>query len=222
VPRLPDDVAAAGVELDSPVGRFNKRPAVAIGGGARGEDHLSAGVFLRHEVGDWILEADPALGAAEAREGSAGRGAETWVPVVQWLGQSITNGIVDLVVATAFVRILHRLRAWRDERRSQDRRSSIEVSRGGAALVAAAHVSEHFEENGTIVIEAVEEPTSITGRHVTELSYVGFEPWLVLLRNDTRRFRYVVVVMPDGTVAGALSVPFLPHEDVFLAPAEFG
>jgi hypothetical protein len=57
---------------------------------------------------------------------------------------------------------------------------------------------------------------------VREVSYVGIAPLVVLLRNDERRARYIVVVMPVGTVAGALRVPFVEFEDLFFRPPEFG
>jgi len=82
----------------------------------------------------------------------------------------------------------------------------------------AAHVAEEFRETGSLLVEAVEEPSSIAGWEVTKLSYVGLEPWIVLLRNEDERVRYVVVVMPDGTISGALRVPFLPFESMFLRP----
>lgn len=42
--------------------------------------------------------------------------------------------------------------------------------------------------------------------------------WIVLLRNDGAEVRYLVVVLPSGTISGALRVPFLPFESLFLRP----
>jgi len=221
VPRRPEWLPS-GVDLESPVGRFNVRPAVAVGTGEGGDDHPRAEEVVREKVGDWLLEDQPELGRAEARDGSMGRGAEGWVVVVQWLGEAISDGVVDVVVAAAFLRVLQRLKEWRGQRGANNLHASIEVSRGGAALVAATHVGEEFVESGTLVVEAVEEPSSIAGHEPTELSYVGVEPWVVLLRNDQDGVRYVVVVAPDGTISGALRIPFLPFEDIFMRPGQFG
>jgi hypothetical protein len=64
------------------------------------------------------------------------------------------------------------------------------------------------------------EPSSIAGHDITETSYVGLEPWIVLIRNTERELRYVVVVMPDGTVSGRLQISMLPYEAMFLRPSE--
>src|SRR5256885_8694671 len=64
-------------------------------------------------------------------------------------------------------------------------------------------------------------PICIAGYEVTELSYVGVEPWLVLLRNMEHEVRYAVVVFPDGSIGGRLRVPFLPFERGFVRPAMF-
>lgn len=126
------------------------------------------------------------------------------------------------MVAAAFVKVLQRLREWQGQRKEEEEPALIEISRGAAALLAAARVGEEFGEQGTLAIEAVEEPSSIAGNEVTELSYVGVEPWIVLLRNDERRTRYIVVVMPDGRLTGTLRVPFVAFEELFLRPPEFG
>ena len=70
-------------------------------------------------------------------------------------------------------------------------------------------------------MEAVEEPSGIAGRLVSELSYVGVEPWIVLLRNRKQLRRYVVVVESDGNVLGAVETPMGEWEHIFLpAPGE--
>ena len=94
------------------------------------------------------------------------------------------------------------------------------VSRGGAAALAAGDVADRFEERDPVEIEAVEEPSSISGRNVSELSYVGLEPWIVLLRNRERRFRYLVVVAADGEILGSVKTPMDEFEGMFLPHPE--
>jgi hypothetical protein len=218
VPRYPEEIRRLGIDPEYAGGRFNMLPAIALGTGEGGDDHPRAEDVIREVVGEWILEEHPQLGRGEGRDGSMGRGAEGWVAVVQWIGEA--DGVVDLVVAAALAKVLHRLREWRSEREAKNEPASIEISRGTAALVAAAHTAEAFREKGSLLVEAVEEPSSIAGWEVMELSYVGLEPWIVLLRNDNEDVRYVVVVMPDGTISGALRVPFLPFESMFLRPVQ--
>jgi hypothetical protein len=210
-------------ELEGPRGRFNVRPAVAIAFSEevwnRG-DSPSAEEALRQGGLDWLLEEDAALGPAQAVDGSAGRGAEGWIAVVEWLGDAVSHGVVDVAIGYGFARVVDRLRGRR-EAQPEDRTGGFEVSRGGAAVLAGVHAAETFGEGGPLEIEAVEEPSSIAGYEITELSYVGVEPWIVLLRNREARDRFFVVVMPDGTVEGALRVPFLPSEELFMRPSRF-
>jgi hypothetical protein len=138
------------------------------------------------------------------------------------VGDAISNGVVDVTVGYALGRVLDRLRGWRKEREEQGAPGGFEVSRGAAAMLAGGHVGEEFGEKGPLEIEAVEEPSNIAGYEPTEISYVGVEPWIVLLRNREAKVRYVAVVLPDGTVAGALRIPFLPFEEGFLGPTRFG
>jgi len=72
--------------------------------------------------------------------------------------------------------------------RQDDGRGGILVSRGGAAYLAVAEVAERFGEEGELEIEAVEEPSSIAGHDISELSYTGIEPWVPLLRDLRRRW----------------------------------
>jgi hypothetical protein len=87
---------------------------------------------------------------------------------------------------------------------------------GAAAALAVAEVAERFEERDRLEIEAVEEPASIAGQSVSELSYVGVEPWVVLLRNRERKVRYLVVVAPHWEILGALKTPMGEFEHVYL------
>jgi hypothetical protein len=219
MPRYP---AVIGSHGDSASGRFNTRPAIAIATGEQPEDdRVGAARVLREEVGEWILEPHPQLGQAEAVDGSAGRGASAWIAVVQWLGDAIANNIVDIAVGYGLAKVLNRLREWTAGRETEGKYGGITVSRGAAAALAAADVADHFDESGPLEVEAVEEPSSIAGHDITEISYVGLEPWIVLLRNVQQEVRYVVVVHPQGGIAGRLRVPFLPFEGGYLAPSVF-
>jgi hypothetical protein len=102
-----------------------------------------------------------------------------------------------------------------------DDRHRLHVSRGGAAYLAVAEVSERFGEKGALEIEAVEEPSSIAGRDVSELSYVGLELWVVLLLHRAERKRYIVVIQSrGGDVLGAMETPMDEFEEMFLPAPE--
>lgn len=223
MPEYPKELLSLGVDPNSFAGgRFTTDAAVAIATGEYGEgDDALAEKVIRDSVGTWLLEEEPGLGRAKAVGGSAGRGASGWVAVAHWLADAIANNVVDIAVGAALAKTLGRLREWRKQREAEGKHGAIEVSRGAAALVAAADVAEEFDEQGPLEVEAVEEPSSIAGRPVSELSYVGVEPWIVLLRNVEREVRYVVVVNPDGTIAGRLRLPFLDFEGMFRAESTF-
>jgi hypothetical protein len=90
-----------------------------------------------------------------------------------------------------------------------------------AAALAADHIATKFSDTGPLEIEAVEEPSSIAGVPASELSYVGIEPWIALLRNAEREIRYIVVIQSDGSVIGDLSFPMLQWDKLYLFPSDF-
>jgi hypothetical protein len=208
------------LDPESGSGRFAARPAIAIGTGEHDET-TSADKVIRDEVGEWILEEAPELGTAEPIGGSIGRGAEGWIAVVQWVGDALANNVFDIAVGYALARVMARLRKWKASREAEGKHGNFYVSRGAAAALAGAAVAEEFDEAGPLEVEAVEEPSSIAGWTVSELSYVGLEPWIVLLRNMNAEVRYVVVVLPDGSIAGQLRIPFLEFEAMFLRESRF-
>jgi hypothetical protein len=218
MPRYHD--ALHGVDPELGGSRFTTRPAIAI---AVGEypDGGDAEEIVRSDVGDWILAEQPELGAAAAVDGSQGRGASAWIPVVQWLGEAIANNVVDISVGYALAKTVSRLKDWANTRNTEGKPGRFNVSRGAAAALAAADVAEQFGEEGPLEVEAVEEPSNIAGQPATEFSYVGLEPWIVLLRNMIEQVRYVIVVLPDGSIAGRLRVPFLEFEAGYLPLSEF-
>lgn len=163
------------------------------------------------EPGQWE---DPVLGRALAHDGSIGRGASAWVPVVEWVGTNAAAGLLGALADRTATRMVAWLR-----NRMKDRRESatpILVSRGMAGRLAGEHVAGTFGDDGPLIVEAVEEPSAVMGAPVTETSYVGVEPWLVLLRNEERRIRYFVVVGPGGDIMAAAKTPFVEHEDYYL------
>jgi hypothetical protein len=223
MPEYPEELLNLGVEPDSFAGgRFTTDAAVAIATGEYGEgDDALAEKVIRESVGEWLLEDEPRLGRPQAVGGSAGRGAAGWAAVAHWLADAIANNVVDIAVGAALAKTLGRLREWRKQREGEGKHGGIEISRGAAALVAAADVASEFGERGPLEVEAVEEPSSVAGRPVSELSYVGVEPWIVFLRNVEQEVRYIVVVNPDGVVAGRLRLPFLEFEGMFRAESTF-
>jgi hypothetical protein len=102
-----------------------------------------------------------------------------------------------------------------------DDRHRFHVSRGGAAYLAVAEVAERFGEKGLLEVEAVEEPSSIAGSEISELSYVGLEPWVVLLLNRKDHKRYFVVIQSrGGDVLGSIETEMDEYEEMFLPPPE--
>jgi hypothetical protein len=87
-----------------------------------------------------------------------------------------------------------------------------------AAAVAADDVAESFGDDGPLEVEAVEEPSRVAGVAASETSYVGTEPWVVLVRNVEPERRYYVVVAPDGEIVGHIETSLLEWEMMFLRP----
>jgi hypothetical protein len=100
---------------------------------------------------------------------------------------------------------------------------AVEVSRGVAAGLAAADVAENFVEAGSLRgLRRSRSPRRSPAMTVTELSYTGLEPCgSCSSATWTLRSGYIVVVLPDGTIAGRLQVPFLPFEAGYLRPSRF-
>jgi hypothetical protein len=200
--------------------RFSRLPAIAIGipeedwGLEDYDERLAA--TLQAQFGDWILEEDADLGQPEAVAGSTGRGAAGLAAVVEWVAVHAAGGVVSAAAAMAFKRVVSKAR---DALKGRER-PRLHVSRGGAAYLAAADVADRFDARGPFIVEAVEEPSSIAGHDVSELSYVGIEPWVVLLRSNEDKQRYISVVEGGGEILGALAIPLGEWEEMFLPPAE--
>jgi hypothetical protein len=198
--------------------RFTTRPAFALTlpeeeWTDRGEGGPRAA--LRHNIGDWVLEEQEDLGRGEPVDSTYGRGASGIAVALEFVGLAALTGVISVSAGMAWRRLLERVgRSLQDDERPRH----VLVSRGGAAYLAAAEVGERFGEQGELIVEAVEEPSSIAGHEVSELSYTGIEPWIVLLRRDETLRRYVVVVAPDGEIDGALQTPMREGEPGYLLP----
>ena len=87
MPKLPDGMAEDGWDLESPGIRTTLRAALAIP--IREEEWATyegrPGEAIRDHVGQWILDEDLELGRGEAVDGAAGRGADAWLPVVEFV-----------------------------------------------------------------------------------------------------------------------------------------
>jgi hypothetical protein len=217
MPRRPEWLDA-NVDLEGPTSRFTLSPAVAMGfpEAEWGRVEAEAQEALRDDLGDWIFEEQDELGRAEARAGGVGRGAEGLAAVLIFIGLNAAAGIISVSAGLAWKRFLQRVRTSR----GGDARGLF-ISRGGAVLLAVAEVAERFGVDSDLELEAAEEPASIAGREISELSYVGFEPWVVLLLDRDRGRRYVVVVSGHGEVLGALDTAMDEWEAMHLpAPGE--
>jgi hypothetical protein len=91
------------------------------------------------------------------------------------------------------------------ERVDQARRGAHrvqQVSAGAARLLAIDHVvSSYPDELGPPDTEVIEERSSY--EPLVTLSYAAEDPWIVVLISASLRFRYIIVVMPDGAIADA-------------------
>jgi hypothetical protein len=195
--------------LEAPGSRFTTHAAIAIlsrcGRGDRYDpaigDTGDPSEVVRDAFGATPLS-DDALGQATVASGAVGRGASAWTPIVEWV---FTVGIPAILTSAAWdatkaagsaaARMVARLR---------EREVEFLVSRGYAGLLAIEHLLAEAAEDGVLGVEAIQEPSSLSGECLTEVNYVGADPWIVLLLNEDRTQRYIVAVAPDGSVLGAL------------------
>jgi hypothetical protein len=223
MPTLPE---GTNWDLEAPGSRFSSRPAFGL---PRGEqdwpgdlatDDVWAGI-VRAEYGAWLLdEEDPTLGKATLVRGEIGRGASAEMAVVEWLLEPIVKGVIQWVGVKAVKRVWQRARTGEEGETPTDEADtpkprSVLVNRGTAILLAAAAVQETFGEEGELALEAAEEPSAIAGRPTMEPNYVGLEPWVVLLRSQDARTRYVVVVEAHGDILGCLKTPMNEWESLY-------
>ena len=161
-------------------------------------------------VGESFLDDDPVLGQPEAINGASGYGADVWAVIVLWAAAGLVGGAAWDATKT----VARRLRERVDEAR-RGKQPALHVSAGAARLLAIEHVLDAYDDElGPLDTEAVQEPSDISGGAFVNLNYAAIEPWLVLLVSASRIFRYILVVMPDGSIAGALRVPLTTPEQV--------
>jgi hypothetical protein len=186
------------------------RPAVAIQVGREWSERSEhedgvAPTALTVEFGEGWLEDDADIGELRVLDGVRGRGAATWIPILEWLGLHAAGGVVGLgasqLAREGIRRIRDRVRAARSSGHK------VMVSRGLAAVLATEHVFETSDETEILQTEFVQEPSGIGGRPPSETSYTGLEPWIVSLVNESRRTRYLLVVGPEGDIEGCIRAP---------------
>ena len=212
---------------DAPESRFTRLPAIAI---IPDEETEAAAHQMRDRadprreavsrtVGDWILDGDADLGIPETADASSGRGAELWAIALLWLALRIVEGAVQEISWEATKRIARKLKETVDRvRRSQ---ASVHVSAGTARLIAIdAVLARYPDEEGPLDTQAVEEPSSMSGKSPCDLTYGPYEPWIVVLVDSARTNRYVVVVEPNGEVAAANRIALSSYESFVGAPIE--
>ena len=178
----------------------------------------SADAAVRMRVGDWLLASDLDLGPTRTVDGARGWGAQGWIPVVEWLGDAVGQGIVGAAVASAAAGVVHRLRrrfADGQVDTTDDPPLRFLISRGLAAAVAVDYIAQEFSVFGPLEVEASEQPSAIAGVPVFAVSYTGLEPWVILVVDRKSAKRYYIVVSPQGEILGAMQTDLLYWERFF-------
>jgi hypothetical protein len=205
-----------GVDIGQPGSRFTDRVALAIVT-REGIDYPAGGggdakAIVARVLKDVPKEETSTLGKRTAVDGSIGRGASGWVAVLEFALEASAGGVIAGAAWQGAKRAARELRDLLSRLRDDD--VHFFVSRGAAALVAIEYVVELGEE-GVLDIEAVTDSLAMAGRGPTELSYVGVEPWLVSLVNETRTERHIVAVSPRGNVLGAMRFRMSESESMY-------
>lgn len=214
MPILPE--AGKDWDLESDESRFTSQPAVVLLVGEVPERELgtaSAETVVKQRLdATEVLLADEDLGTPAVIDGSIGRGAEGWAPVLQWVAEVMATGIVGAIAYDA-VKLAARgtKRVFNRLKKSKTR---FYVSRGFAALLAVEAVVAKYP-GAVLSIEAAEEPSAIAGYPTHELNYVGIEPWIVFLIDFEARKRFIVIVRPTGDVIGITEFELEEYEDMY-------
>ena len=214
MPNLPHDW-----DPNQPGSRFTTRVALAIlsrpEGAPRHTTDSDVGPtreVMTDALGGSLVVGE--LGAGRAVDSSYGRGAAGWIPVVEWAAEALITGVIGNAAWDALKKTASEVRELTE--RLRERRVGFLVSRGTAALLAIGHVLRSGDESDVLDIEAVEEPSALSGEQAHELNYVGIEPWLVSLLNADRSARYLIAVSPDGAILGTLKLPLGELERAYL------
>lgn len=204
-----------GLDLQAPGSRFSNHVAIAVpsmhefGNRAELREPGIAEVALREKLGPRALDDADGLGTPEAIDGSWGRGAASWIPVLEFVGVAIAGGITWDAIKAGIGSLRTTLR------RAEDKGEQAYISRGAAAVLAIGEVIDRELEDEPLDIEVAEEPSGLAGQEITETSYTGFEPWIVSLINREQTVRYVVAVAADGKIEGLLELPISQGTRVF-------
>lgn len=200
--------------------RFYNQPGFAVLRGKRGSDPSG----FDGDTGDAMARVVSALGeqpAAEeelgrplVRDGSYGRGAETWTAIVEWTLETAGQGVVGLLVTAPLIAAARRFRALL--RRMDERGAQYLVNRAGAALVALEDVGREAPRDSRLWLESAEEMSTAAGRPLTEYSYLGADARLVFLVDLDRSFRYVRIVSPQGQVTAGATTSLNELERLYL------
>jgi hypothetical protein len=172
---------------------------------ARGEESGVAIEIITEALGAQALEPSGVLGDAQAVDGSDGRGANAWAPILEWSLNTIGQGVIGTAAWLAIAEAGAHVRALLSSARQGD--VHVNVSRGAAAAIALHHVRTAVGEQDLLWVEAAEEPSALRHEGPGELNYVGIEPWIVSLVNANGTKRYIVVVSPQGDIEGAMKLP---------------
>lgn len=176
------------LDLDAPGSRFRMQLGMAVQLGPEWTEHPDNGrndfaqTAVRAELGDSWLEADPDIGEVMVHNGSQGRGAAGWIPVLEWVGLNVAGGLIGITAEEAARAALQRIRAKIEQVRLEGHRAL--VSRGLAATIAMDHVFATTDEAEVLHVEVAQEPSVLGGRPPTEISYTGLEPWIISLVMD--------------------------------------
>ena len=100
-----------GWDPEVPGSRFTRRPALAIASRRGGKsvydpdsDTGDAQRVVAETIDEEFLRGDEALGESSIVDGGRGRGAEGWVPVVEWVANAIAQGLVGAAGSYALLR----------------------------------------------------------------------------------------------------------------------
>jgi hypothetical protein len=200
--------------------RFFSEPGFAVLLGERGSDPSGfdgdfgdATARVTSALGQAPPE-DPVLGSPRVIDGSHGRGASGWAPVVEWLGLAAAGGILGNLATDAVKAGAARFRDM--VRGTKERGASILINRAGVALIALADVVEEAPSGATLWMEAAEELATVAGRDVTELGYSHTDSWLVMIVDVEHQVRYIRVVAPSGEIRVRVAAALNPFERLYL------
>ena len=210
-------------DLESPGSRYATRPGMAILSRSGARDRYDPERGDTGDASDVIQDAfgstapgRDALGEPSIIQGAVGRGASAWTPVIEW---TVNVGIPALWPAAAWEAIRFAAKQARDLVSDlRNREAEFLVNRAYAALLATEYLLDESAEDGIIDVLAVEEPSSLGGRSLIEINYVGADPWIVLLLNEARTSSYIVAVSPEGSILGAIKLPVTDAQRPYLQP----